>query len=39
MNRLPEARELLELATAVGGDRVEELAKNDEDLAPLRGES
>ena len=39
MNRLPEARGLLELATAVGGDHVEVLAKDDEDLAPLRGES
>ena len=39
MNRLAEARGLLELASAVGGDRVEALAKNDEDLAPLRDES
>ena len=38
MNRLPEARGLLELASAVGGDRVDALAKEDEDLAPLRGE-
>jgi hypothetical protein len=36
MNRLAEARGLLELATAVGGDRVEALAKDDDDLAPLR---
>jgi hypothetical protein len=39
MNRLAEARVLLELASGVGGDRVEALAKNDEDLAPLRDES
>jgi hypothetical protein len=36
MNRLPEARSILEVAVAAGGDRVEELAKEDEDLAPLR---
>ncbi|MBC8324384.1 MAG: hypothetical protein H8E27_01985 [Verrucomicrobia subdivision 3 bacterium] len=36
MNRLPEARGMLEAAAAVGGDRVEALAKEDEDLAPLR---
>ncbi len=35
MNRLPEARGMLSLATAVGGDRVEEMARDDEDLAPL----
>ena len=37
MNRLPEARGLLELATAVGGNHVEKLAKDDEDLVSLRG--
>ena len=36
MDRLEEAVAMLEIARAVGGERVDELAKDDEDLMPLR---
>jgi len=36
MNRLEEAVAMMEIARAVGGERVDELAKDDEDLMPLR---
>ncbi len=35
MERLPEARAMLQLASELGGEHVETLAKEDEDLAPL----
>ena len=36
MDRLEEATVMLEIARAVGGEQVDELAKDDEDLMPLR---
>ena len=36
MNRIEEAVAMLEIARAVGGERVDVLAKDDEDLMPLR---
>jgi len=36
MNRLDEAEEMLAEATASGGEKVDQLATEDEDLAPLR---
>ena len=36
MDRLEESVSMLEIARAVGGERVDELAKDDEDLMPLR---
>ena len=35
MERLDEARAMLEMARAKGGERVDTMAKDDEDLAPL----
>lgn len=36
MDRLPEAEAMLDIARLTGGERVDELAKDDEDLMPLR---
>ena len=36
MDRLKEGEAMLEIARGVGGERVDELAKDDEDLMPLR---
>ncbi len=36
MDRLEEATAMLEIARAAGGEQVDELAKDDEDLMPLR---
>ena len=36
MNRLDEAEEMLAEARTMRGEKVEQLAANDEDLAPLR---
>ena len=36
MNRLDEAEEMLAEAIASGGEKVDQLATEDEDLAPLR---
>jgi hypothetical protein len=35
MERLDEARAMLEMACSKGGERVDAMAKDDKDLAPL----